>query len=104
MSTVDPDRAMTFVLNSNDPVLSGLAKYATGDCSREEAIEALRINQREDGGWTGTDKDFQGDLSIITATFVALQWLNWVGDRNSSVLLNTLDFLRRTQREDGSLG
>ncbi len=101
MSTVDLDRAVTFVLNSNDPVLSGLANYATGDCSREEVIEALRINQRLDGGWTGTDKDFQGDLSIITATFVALQWLNWIGDRNSAVLLNTLDFLRRTQREDG---
>ena len=101
MSTVDLGRAVTFVFNSNDPVLSGLARYATGDCSREEAIEALRVNQREDGGWTGTDKDFQGDLSIITATFVALQWLNWVGDRKSAVLLNTLDFLRRTQRDDG---
>ena len=101
MSTVDPDRAVTFVLNSNDPVLTNLARNATGDCSREEAIEALRVNQREDGGWTRTDKDFQGDLSIITATFVALQWLNWVGDRKSAVLLNTLDFLRRTQRDDG---
>ena len=67
-----------------------------------EVIEALAVNQRDDGGWTRTDKDFQGDLSIITATFVALQWLNWIGDRDSSVLLNTLDFLRRTQREDGS--
>lgn len=102
MSRIDPGRAVAFVLDSDDPALSSLARYATGDCSRGEVIEALAVNQRDDGGWTRTDKDFQGDLSIITAAFVALQWLSWIGDRDSSVMLNTLDFLRRTQRDDGS--
>lgn len=102
MSRIDPDKAVAFVRESNDPALSSVAGFSTGACSRGEVIEALAVNQRDDGGWTRTDKDFQGDLSIITATFVAFQWLNWIGDRNSQVLLDTLDFLRRTQREDGS--
>ena len=102
MSTIDVDRAITFVLSTNDPIRSSLAQYLRGDCSREEVIETIKINQRDDGGWARNDKDFQGDLSNITATFVALQWLNWIGDQNSSVLQNTLYYLRRNQRKDGS--
>ena len=83
MSAVDLDKAVAFILDTKDPVLSSLALYARGNCGREEVIGALRANQRDDGGWTRTDKDFQGDLSIISATWVALQWLNWIGDRNS---------------------
>ena len=102
MSAVDLDKAAAFVLDANDPVLSSLALYASGDCGREDMIKALRVHQRDDGGWTRTDKDFQGDLSIISATWVALQWLNWIGDRNSRALSDTIEYLRRTQREDGS--
>ena len=68
MKTVDPDKAAAFVLDANDPVLSSLALYARGNCGREGVIKALRVYQRDDGGWTRTDKDFQGDLSIISAT------------------------------------
>ena len=102
MRAVDPDKATAFVLATNDPVLSSLALYASGSCGREDVIDSLQTCQRDDGGWTRTDKDFQGDVSIISATWVAMQWLNWIGDRNSPVLRNTLEFLRRTQREDGS--
>ena len=102
MKTVDPDKATAFVLETNDPVLSSLALYASGGCAREAVIGALRVHQRDDGGWTRTDKDFQGDLSIISATWVAVQWLNWIGDRKSTVLTDTLSYLRRIQREDGS--
>ena len=102
MRAVDPDSATAFVHNTNDPVLSSLALYASGSCSREDVINCLETYQRDDGGWTRTDKGFQGDLSIISATWVAVQWLNWIGDRNSSVLRKTLNFLRTTQREDGS--
>lgn len=102
MKTVDLDKATAFVLGTNDPVLSSLALYASGNCGREVVVDALRAYQRDDGGWTRTDKDFQGDLSIISSTWVAVQWLNWVGGRNSRVLRNTLDFLRTTQRDDGS--
>ena len=102
MGAVDPDRATAFVLAKSDPVLSSLALYASGSCGREDVIDSLQTCQRDDGGWTRTDKDFQGDVSIISATWVAIQWLNWIGDRNSPVLQNTLEFLRRTQREDGS--
>ncbi|MDE3000645.1 MAG: terpene cyclase/mutase family protein [Gemmatimonadota bacterium] len=102
MSAVDPDKVVAFVLDTKDPVLSRLALYANGGCGREDVINALATCQRDDGGWTRTDKDFKGDLSIISATCVAVQWLNWIGDRNSSVLTDTVDYLRGTQREDGS--
>ena len=102
MSAVDLDKATAFVLETKDPVLSSLALYASGGCGREDVINALETCQRDDGGWTRTDKDFQGDLSIISSTWVAVQWLNWIGDRNSPVLRNTLEFLRTTQRDAGS--
>jgi hypothetical protein len=90
MSHPNLEKAVSFVRNAGDPGLTRLAEFAVDECTREAAIEALTVNQREDGGWTRTDKDFQGDLSIITATFVALQWLNWLEDRDSPVLQNTL--------------
>ena len=102
MHTIDLEKATAFVLNTNDPVLSSLAQYVNGQFSREQAIEALKIYQRADGGWTKTDKDFQGDLSIISTTWMAIQWLHWLEDQHSPVLLNTLNYLRKTQREDGS--
>ncbi len=102
MSAVDLDKAVAFILDTNDPVLSSLALYAGGDMGREDAINALATCQRDDGGWTRTDKDFLGDLSIVSATWVAVQWLNWIEDRNSAVLTDTVDYLRRTQREEGS--
>ncbi|NMC12751.1 MAG: hypothetical protein GYA34_07685 [Chloroflexi bacterium] len=101
MATINRDKAFQFVQASGDPVLSALAAYAIGEKSAAEALQAIQTYQRPDGGWTKTDKDFQGDLSVISTTWVALQWLIWLGGDRTPALERTLSFLRTTQNEAG---
>jgi hypothetical protein len=102
MPQVDIDRAVQFVHASKDPILSALALYAAGTMGTGEVLDTLKACQRADGGWTKTDKDFQGDLSAISTTWVALQWLLWIGAGDSGALEKTVTFLRNTQRADGA--
>lgn len=101
MSKVNIEKAIRFVQNSKDPVLSALALYATGRIDTEKALDTIKVYQRDDGGWSGTDKDFQYDLSAISTTWVALQWLIWIDASDSAVLERTVDHVRRTQKRDG---
>jgi hypothetical protein len=101
MEGIDVEKAFYFVQASGDPILAALASYACGKLSTAEALLALQPYQRPDGGWTKTDKDFQGDLSVISTTWVALQWLIWLGGKNSPMLERTVSFLRDSQRQNG---
>jgi hypothetical protein len=101
MKNIYMDKAVQFVQASGDPVLSGLAAYATGKQDAAEALATIETYQCPDGGWTKTDKDFQGDLSVISTTWVALQWLIWLGAKNSPTLDRTVSFLHDSQRENG---
>ena len=102
MAAVDIHKAIQFVHASQDPIFSALASFAVEEISIEKVLDTLKTYQRVDGGWTKTDKDFQGDLSVISTTWVALQWLLWIDDCSSDVLEKTVAFLRSTQRENGS--
>lgn len=102
MAQVDIDNAIRFVHASKDPILSAMASFVTETMGTAEVLDALKVYQRPDGGWTKTDKDFQGDLSAISTTWVALQWLLWIGAGGSDVLEKTVAFLRSVQRADGS--
>ncbi len=102
MTQGDIDKAIRFVYASRDPVLSAMASYVGGLKGTREVLDVLKAYQREDGGWTKTDKDFQADLSVISTTWVALQWLLWIGAEHSDALEKTVTFLRNTQRADGS--
>lgn len=102
MAKVDIDKAIQFVHDSKDPIFSAMASFAVEKISIEKVLDTLKAYQRADGGWTKTDKDFWGDLSAISTTWVALQWLLWIGDSSSDVLDKTVAFLRSTQKEDGS--
>ncbi len=101
MPGIDIEKAHQFVQACGDPILSALAAYACGKQSADETLMALQAYQRSDGGWTKTDKDFQGDLSVISTTWVALQWLIWLGARNTPALEHTVSFLHNSQRENG---
>ncbi len=101
-SEVSISRAVDFVCASGDSILSALALYSAGRMDTEQVLDIIKAYQRNDGGWTKADMDFQGDLSIITATSVALQWLLWVGGEGSAVLEKTGDYLRGAQRSDGA--
>lgn len=101
MVDVNIDKAIGFVQASGDVVLSALAQYSTGKVKTTEVLEIIKQYQRADGGWSKTDKDFQGDLSVVSTTWLALQWLLWIdaGDRNE--LQVTLDYLAGIQKTDG---
>ncbi len=102
MPTIDVKKAIQFVDGSGDPGLIAMAAFVKGELSANQVREVLKAYQNADGGWTKTDKDMMGDISAISTSWVGLQWLLWIGDTGSSMLENTIDFLRRTQRPDGS--
>lgn len=102
MPQIDIDKAVQFVHASKDPILSALASYAAGTMNTGKVLDVIKTYQRADGGWTKTDKDFQGDLSAISTTWVALQWLPWIGAKDSDVFDKTVAFLKSAQRADGS--
>jgi hypothetical protein len=102
MPQIDVHKAIQFIEATNDPVLSTLAKYVVGQRNTEQVIDILKTYQRSDGGWTKTDKDMLGDVSAISTTWVGLQWLLWVGGAGSPQVDRTVDFLRRTQRDNGA--
>lgn len=101
MIKIDLNRAFQFVKDSGDPILSALAAFALGKQGANDALQTIQAYQRPDGGWTKTDKDFQGDLSIISTTWVALQWLIWLGVGKNPVLERTLSFLKKSQNKAG---
>jgi hypothetical protein len=101
MVDVNTDKAVSFVNKSGDAVLSALASYAAGQMKTAETLNVINKYQMQDGGWTKTDKDYQADLSIISTTWVALQWLLWIDARESIELQNTLDFVHNSQNEAG---
>jgi hypothetical protein len=101
MKKIDIEKAYQFIQASGDPILSALADFARGRKSDAEVLNTLKAYQRPDGGWTKTDKDFQGDLSVISTTWVALQWLIWLGVKEHPILKQTVSFLRKTQNEAG---
>ena len=90
MTKVNADKAINFVRASGDSILSALALFAVGRIDTGQALDIIKAYQRNDGGWTKADMDFQGDLSVITATWVALQWLLWIGGRAAMSLRRLL--------------
>jgi hypothetical protein len=101
MADVNIDKAVNYVIKSGDAVLSALASFAAGQIKTTETLNIIKQYQREDGGWTKTDKDYQADLSIISTTWVALQWLLWIDARESVELQSTLKYVHNTQNEAG---
>jgi hypothetical protein len=102
MTQVNVDKAIDFVCTSGDSILSALALSVAGRMDAEQVLDIIKVYQRNDGGWTKADMDFQGDLSIITATSVALQWLLCAGGEGSAVLEKTVDYLHGAQKSDGA--
>lgn len=94
------DRAVRFIEKTGDNILMKLAYYAVGRIEKDEVLQAISSYQLSDGGWTKTDKDFQAPISIISTTWVALQWFIWL-NAESEKLRRTIHFLQRVQKDDG---
>ena len=94
--------AADFVTQHGDGVTQALACYFAGQLSTDEAIAALAAYQLPDGGWMGTDRDFVGDISVVSCTHVALDWLAAIDPDDERLLPKTLSHLNAIQRDDGS--
>ena len=81
MSKVNIEKAIRFVQNSQDPVLSALALYATGRIDTEQALDTIKVYQRDDGGW----KTNYDDKHRVGFTAEALVVLKKVGHSPSPI-------------------
>jgi hypothetical protein len=102
MVTLNVDAAVDFVEQSGDATFTALAHFALGRITPDTALATISRHQRADGGWSGTDKDFQADISSLSCTQVALQWLVWLDAHHTPVAHKTVAFLQITQHNDGS--
>jgi hypothetical protein len=101
MQRVNVESALDFIRQRGDPEFYTLARYAARQISLESALPAARSYQREDGGWARIDKDLTGDLSLISQTWIGLQWLIYLRPGGQESLSRTVDFLARAQRPGG---
>lgn len=99
---VETDRALKFIESAGEPVVTALAQFACHKLDAAAALQRMSVYQQPDGGWSRTDKDFQGDLSAVSTTWVAMQWLIWLGAAKSAIFNRTAHFVQRMQRVDGS--
>ncbi len=71
MTKVNVDKAIDFVLASGDPILSALALFAAGRTNAEQALNAVKAYQRNDGGrWTTA----AGQQITATSTAPSSRW------------------------------
>ena len=82
-------------------LMLALAAHATGAVSGDDVLVHLLPHQNDDGGWERFDSDMEGALSTISQTWVGLQWLLWTQPSYPVPLDRTVEFLRRTQHEEG---
>ena len=94
--------AVDFVTRHGDAPTRALARFFAGQLGADEALAALGACQLPDGGWMGLDKDFVGEVSIVSCAHVALDWLAAVDPRDERLVPGTLSYLRAIQRDDGS--
>lgn len=65
-----------------------------------EFTKNMMVYQNQDGGWTRMDPDYKGNVSSISCSLIALSKFNSVGIEESCYE-KTLNYLRRTQKEEG---
>lgn len=95
------EKAVSFIESSKDRVLTELAHFAVHGTTKEKVLKVISDYQLEDGGWTKTDKDFQANISTISTTWVALQWLIWLDAFDANQLRKTVSFLGNVQSPEG---
>lgn len=94
-------RGLEYVRRNGTELMGALAAHATGVASGDDVIVHLRPYQSDDGGWERFDGDMEGSLSTISQTWLGLQWLLWTRPSDPEPLDRTVEFLRRSQRDEG---
>jgi len=101
MSLLDAARAVAFVEREGSPVWATWARFVVGHAGASSVLEAIAPYQRADGGWARIDPDLPADLSLISQTWLGLQWLIWLAPMGQGRIERTVEFLRAHQRLDG---
>ena len=89
-----------FVAQHGDGATQALARFFAGRTSANEALTAFAAYQLPDGGWMGIDRDFVGDISVVSCTHVALDWLAAIDPDDVRLLPKTLSHLSAIQKDD----
>ncbi|MEM6527542.1 MAG: prenyltransferase/squalene oxidase repeat-containing protein [Chloroflexota bacterium] len=98
---VDVIGAVQYIEQHGSDVHKAMARYAVGAAMSGAVLTALEPLQRPDGGWTGLDPDCPDDLSTISCTWMALQYLRWIGVDSTPLIDSTVTFLAAQQHPDG---
>lgn len=97
------EEARTFVARRGRDIDRARFAYHFGDGSLDELLDALGRYQNDDGGFgRDLEPDIRGQASNPFATELALTVCLWAGAPSDHPLLErTLEYLERTQSEDG---
>lgn len=98
---VDVDGARHYLEQHGTPLQQTLGRYAIGEATAGDVIAALAPYQQPDGGWTGLDPDCPAGVSVMSCTWLALQYLRWISADQHPLLDSTADFLAAHQHADG---
>ncbi|MEL6150254.1 MAG: prenyltransferase/squalene oxidase repeat-containing protein [Chloroflexota bacterium] len=98
---VDVIGAVQFIDAHGSDVHRAMARQAVGAALPADVITALTPLQRDDGGWTGLHPDCPRDFSTISCTWMALQYLRWIGVDKTPLIDRTVAYLAAQQHADG---
>lgn len=98
---VDIEGAVQYIQQHGTPLQQSLAGYAVGAAAAGDVLAALTPYQRDDGGWTGLDPDCPTALSVVSCTWLALQYLRWISADGHPLVDSTADFLTAQQHAEG---
>jgi len=93
-------RACDFVKEHGAEWTKGIARFAVGRGSREEAVRGVAKFQNPDGGWWGIGT-LKAPISTISNTINGLFWLAMIDEHDSPLLDSTAEFLKSHQHSEG---
>ncbi len=95
-------RGLDFINENGSDHTKAIANAIVNPEVEDEALKELQPFQNKDGGWRGMDSDMKGPISTISCTWVAMQWLSWLNQKDSECVKKTVDFLIKVQNKNGS--
>jgi prenyltransferase beta subunit len=95
-------RGLNFINENGSDDTRAFALAIVNPDTVDEALKKLQPFQNTDGGWRGMDSDMKGPISTISCTWVAMQRLSWLEQKDAECLMRTVDFIKKVQNENGS--
>jgi len=97
------EKAKAFIMEKGSAAQKVCFEYIDGVASKEDVVQAIGKYQNPDGGWAnGLEVEYQGDISSPMTTAAALSYLHLFDLKDTELMERTLEYLKGTQRADGS--